>query len=612
LVAIGVEAKKFPNIQWRQGRYRMPVGITAKARCVPQGEISDGRLRTSGRMVDSFTPLAECWTFSQFTIMSFVRDHLYSQVLCIVQFSEPRGLFLRDNVLPMLCFWGADLVPFDPGDPQAVLPDAARIGLVLILQENLSVDLLSRHRALFDDLARHGAGFIVGDPSLELHIGDGGVCFSRRTWSGVLGVRDAVLGADHFVTALNRRFRYFHFRKPVPVLPRTPEAGVPLLRDAEGMTLVSAHDERNRVIRWSLSPTLWSEGSFGFGRGLDALMWRGMLWSAKKPFCLAAFPPLGRFRFDDCHGFWRTPEDLAFVDVMAAFEEVPNLGICLSAPNNAAWAKLAEGARAGRLEVSPHVASPEIGIFNALEGDAGRRAAEITALFAFHRCPIAHGVSDHNHELTPLGLAIAHQLGLDSRMNVMRLGETWDSLHRLWRAPPFGRMNYVLAPFVDDPAIFTAINHAASFSDSFTSIGQDQFICTSFGGFTEDRWDFLNGLADASGRVDLDAVIERLSGHAELALTSLFFLGSISHSHFTCHLTPELWRRLLLAYRGFVDPFGYRPAGYDTIVRTARRWYSESGEPIAPSIRSKNSEGWHLIARAEGDRTIAEWIQGSA
>jgi hypothetical protein len=293
--------------------------------------------------------------------------------------------------------------------------------------------------------------------------------------------------------SLSRRLRRFRFKKLVPALSRRDRFGIALLADDSGEPLVVARDGRVRVVEWSLSNTVWSEGAFGFGRGMDPLLWRSILWVARKPFVMAAFPPFGRFRFDDCQGLWRSSADLAFVDVLAEHHEVPSLCICLSSLDKSGWMHLAARARRGQVEICPHVQEPELGIFNVAEDVGGCLARRIRDIFAKHGCPMATSVSDHNHEITASGIEIARKLGMHSRMNVLRVGEKWTGSHRRWFPTPFGRLNYALDRFIDAPDLFTAINHFTSFADAMTETEADGFVCTTFGGFTGDRWDFLNG-----------------------------------------------------------------------------------------------------------------------
>ena len=521
-----------------------------------------------------------------------------------------------DNLLPMLRFWGVPIRTVDLAEGSPADLEPASVALVLLADEGIAAERYAAVAGLLDASVASGAGVVVCDPTLAVDAPETErLEITARSWSAVRPVRTATVGPPHFITAMQRSLKHFAFAKPVPALPRSAGEGVALLQSGAGEPLLSVGSGRVPIVRWGLSTSVWARDSFGFGRGLDALLWRSLLWAARKPFAIAAFPPFGRFRFDDCQGWWREPEDLAFLDVMREFDEVPNLSICLSAPSKSAWRVLAEGARAGRIEVTPHVQEPDIGIYNvadnAAEGGQGDDplAARIRDLFASHACPMSASVSDHNHEITPRGIRIARALGMKARMNVLRVGETWDGLHRDWSPAPFGRLNFALDAFVDAPELFTAINHHISFDQSFTRLGKGNFLCTTFGGFTEDRWDFLNGLFGEDGDFDVDAAAERLQRHAELAMTSLFFVGGISHSHFIRLLVNDDWRRLLDAYRGYADPNGHLPRPYDEIAGYAARRAELGDVQIEPQpvAASEGEPLWGLIAHAERSGCVVEW-----
>ena len=135
-----------------------------------------------------------------------------------------------------------------------------------------------------------------------------------------------------------------------------------------------------------------------------------------------------------------------------------------------------------------------------------------------------------------------------------------------------------------------------------------RFLCTDFGGFTEDRWDFLNGHVRGPDDKDLENALERLLVHTELCLTSLFFCGSISHTHFLCHVRPEEWRELLSAYHAFAHPFGYRPAPYDRIAADAARRAGPGRLHIDPSSRAEEGAALPaLVVRESDGATVAGW-----
>ena len=532
-----------------------------------------------------------------------------ASVLAIVDRSSARSELVSKTLLPALRFWGVPLKVFDLATDDHRALEPARLAAIMILQDGLAPERVAVLNDLIGRAAAAGAGIVNCDPTLEFETLTP-LKITSRGWAGTRGVAEAIVpSASRFVAALQGTVSAFRFNKRIAALP-SRGLGFSALAATDGTPLLVLRDGAPRVADWGLAPTVWAADGFGFARGLDALLWRSLVWVARKPFSMAAFPPLGRFRFDDCRGFWREARDLAFLDVMREFGEIPNLGICLDALSPEAWALLGERARAGMIEVVPHVQGADRGIFNVPEldetADPDFLARSILDLFRKHGCPMGRSVSDHNHEISPRGVRIARALGMTSRMNVLRLGETWDGEHRRWSPAPFGCLHYALDRFVDAPELFTAINHHSSFGETLTRLDDGRFLCSPFSGFEADRWDFLNGLVDHPAGNDVEGIVARLLRHAELALNSLFFVGSISHTHFMRHLTADEWRIVLRAYRDFVDPHGYRPMGYDGIADCGA-WRAGLGPIRIESGASSGEALWGFVAREGADGPAMEW-----
>jgi len=538
-----------------------------------------------------------------------------AKALIVVDSSLPLHTFISREILPVIDFWGIPCEIFDLAHPpdSPCLPEA--IGVVVLLQEGLPLARLERATSLVNAAVAHGAGVVNFDHTLDVVTADEGsaVRIVQRivTVRSLLGLR--VAAPDHFTAAMQQSYREFRFKLPIPAIVSESDSrglkSVPLRGDG-GVSVLECSETGVAVANWRISIWLWSKSFFGFTRGLDAFFWRSLLWAAKKPFAIVAFPPFGRFRIDDCRGLVRTPQDAAFLDVLEEFGEVANLGICLEALTDAGWEHLAAKARAGKLEVAPHVLRSEQGVFS-VAGDVrapGQRdevAAIVLANFEKHRCPMSKSVSDHSHEISLRGLAIARELGLAYRMNVMRAGEPWRGAHQRWHPAPFGSMHFALDRLPDDAGLFTAINHIYTFSDSLLTIAPERFICPSFPGFTEDHWDFLNGNIKGpnAGDKDIDRARQRLQRHAELCLTSLFFAGSITHTHFCLHLALEEWRYILAGYRDYADRFGYIPLGYDGIAH-----YAASRADLSHVEISAAATETRVGLVAEGGAAQSHWV----
>ncbi|MEK7767750.1 MAG: hypothetical protein AAB368_16090, partial [bacterium] len=110
-----------------------------------------------------------------------------------------------------------------------------------------------------------------------------------------------------------------------------------------------------RMVRWSRLG--WANPAvLGPLGGLDGVLWRSLVWAARKPFVIRALPPLVALRVDDVAGTgerWNLPP-LWWVDeaVRAGFR--PWLGLFTHATSDAAVRELRPHLTAGRATAFPH------------------------------------------------------------------------------------------------------------------------------------------------------------------------------------------------------------------------------------------------------------------
>ena len=105
----------------------------------------------------------------------------------------------------------------------------------------------------------------------------------------------------------------------------------------------------------------------------------------------------------------------------------------------------------------------------------------------------------------------------------------------------------------------------------FRSLSPNQFTLNRDGGFAEYGWDFLNGLTTtAAGSNNVEQMAQRLAAHTRLGINSLFFGGSVSHSHFTTALSLGEWEQLLTRAEQLTTDLDVEYERYDTIAAYAR------------------------------------------
>jgi hypothetical protein len=157
----------------------------------------------------------------------------------------------------------------------------------------------------------------------------------------------------HYVTARH---------DPGEVIPCLSPLAVPEL--PAGQSLVTAGDRplvttdrlgHGRIIRWATIRWAYS-GTLGPVAGLDDVLWRSLVWAARKPFILRGLPPLVGMRVDDVAGrggLWnRTPFYWVKEAVRLGFKPWLGLFIYNLAPD--AIRELRPLVLKGRIETFPH------------------------------------------------------------------------------------------------------------------------------------------------------------------------------------------------------------------------------------------------------------------
>ena len=180
--------------------------------------------------------------------------------------------------------------------------EPAAHALVAMVQEHVGESLSGSQSEAILRALKEGTGLLLLDPHLEklpkpLRQG-------LRITPGKLSSHPSVSIATtrHFITYWRDFRERVTFRAPCEGISLGVDA-LPLLSGKTGEPLmVAGRHGCGRYVAWGLSTMVWSRKILGFARGLDDLLWRGLVWAAKKPFALKAMPPFATMRFDDCSG----------------------------------------------------------------------------------------------------------------------------------------------------------------------------------------------------------------------------------------------------------------------------------------------------------------------
>ncbi len=91
--------------------------------------------------------------------------------------------------------------------------------------------------------------------------------------------------------------------------------------------------------------------------GLDDLLWKSLVFAARKPFVMQGLPPFVGMRVDDVWGAWREIDEenpLSWVDTANSYGLIPWLGVFQDNVNDATLKQLQKHAKAGTATMFPH------------------------------------------------------------------------------------------------------------------------------------------------------------------------------------------------------------------------------------------------------------------
>ncbi len=221
-----------------------------------------------------------------------------NNVLVLLNSSSPGIRQGREWVIPYLEHFG---VPCDCIDLrwQPLPDDVADYPLIMLAHPSLDEGgrrLGSAGLARLKDAVRAGTGLVSFDPQIRA-----GWRVSVLQDSKLPGITDMVIaGGDHYITQNHPAGERIGLLNELH-LAQVP-AGTTLAGSGSQALLVASQSGRGRVLHWASA--MWMQTRvLGPLAGMDDLFWRGLVWAARKPFCLRGLPPLMTMRVDDVAGW---------------------------------------------------------------------------------------------------------------------------------------------------------------------------------------------------------------------------------------------------------------------------------------------------------------------
>jgi len=232
-------------------------------------------------------------------------------VLVLVNSGSPAYQDGMQIVLPYLDHFG---VPYRIIDLMYTpLPvDVAEQALVVVAHRQRDMDgrrLGDGGKRALIDAFQHGCGYVSFDPLLfdSADAAKSGH-LSRTPHAPVSG--DVIKFGDctHYITALHETGETLALGQSLSMLPSAPFHGSADATDSA--TLLTVGDApvlsvqqlgQGRLVTWATSD--WGRTTvLGPVAGLDDVLWRSLVWAARKPFALRGMPPFLTMRVDDVAG----------------------------------------------------------------------------------------------------------------------------------------------------------------------------------------------------------------------------------------------------------------------------------------------------------------------
>jgi hypothetical protein len=344
----------------------------------------------------------------------------------------------------------------------------------------------------------------------------------------------------------------------------------------------------------------------GFFAGMDDLVWRSLVWAARKPFVMQGMPPLVSLRVDDCVG--GKNGDWAYVEPINRVGIVPHLTFMLDDITEASGRRMAELANAKKIEVSVHARKLGLDGFFWWDHNNNRAFDDLTMqknfedavrFFAKYGLHHARSINIHFEEMGENAKQYMRKLGIEFVVSWTNFG-----------MPAYRQDLFAAAPYLKyRPAGYWRPRPSSGSSGQFIYNGravmdwldQNHWFFDSYVDPIDIKHDWLRKCAlppytdtfeDAGMILDGTAMLKR-------ELDSMFPAYYFAHELNIDRYDVEKFGKLLREVWGNLAPYHPEPASYDEINRYARAQFTSRLER-ASYDRDRNL----IIVRLTGSSDI--------
>lgn len=313
-----------------------------------------------------------------------------SNAVVLVNSQSPSYIEFQALLQPYLKQFG---VPYDTIDISNTTVGTSIANYQLIIVGHSSLDagsttyLNSTERSNISSAVNSGSGFFSIDSNLA-----NGTSSRYSFMDSIFGLSYngtyttsssiTVPSSSHYITALQNAPATYTVRTSVTGTKVSTPGDVSTLASigSDELLLATTHGS-GRAVQWTTDQWI-SNAAVGPFQGMDDLVWRGLVWAARKPFVMRGMPPFVSMRIDDVTGNTLGSSNFAEVAIANQYGFRPFLALFTSAFDPAKAYQLRDLINSGMATASVHSKADQDFFYFNHQGGQNLSDATIAANFA--------------------------------------------------------------------------------------------------------------------------------------------------------------------------------------------------------------------------------------
>ncbi len=308
--------------------------------------------------------------------------------------------------------------------------------------------------------------------------------------------------------------------------------------------VVAANAGQGRAVQW-LSTDWIQLNTWGPGRGFDDLVWRSLVWAARKPFVMQGLPPFVTFRVDDGSG----PYDWAQTATQLGYKVWIGYFLDDQSPQDAA--QLQQLVDSGNATVSMHARSQNNWAYwgrtttwaDLPDSVVAQNFADATAFHQQYSLPISKFIVPHYYEIGKNTFSYLRDWGVEYIGTVTPISQFYDTATRL-PLGPYSRFEQACGSCTNPVVLadFLTIPEHPEFDGQFFALVTEPRDITGYEWFPD------NDVAGSTARG---------TAYLKRALDGMNLAVLMTHEYFFPSISPANWSAALTNIRNNIA--GYQP-----------------------------------------------------